>query len=215
MITVALIDDETLVANSLATLIGLEADISVVHVSYSPAEFTQWFAAAGTLPDVVVTDLQLDARGGRRENAQVERIDGVEVARRVLAQSPSTGVVIVTSHARPVVLRNALAAGVLGVLPKTASAQDFAAAIRDAHAGRRHIDPDLAAATISAGDSPLTAREAEVLTLTGNGSSIDDIAAAAHLAPGTTRNYISSAIAKTGTANRFEAFTVARDRGWI
>ena len=213
MITVALIDDETLVANSLATLIGLEADISVVHVSYSAAEFVQWFAAAGVLPDVVVTDLQLNAHIS--EDVHVDGMDGIDLARRVLAQSPSTGVVIVTSHARPVVLRNALAAGVLGVLPKTASARDFAEAIRDAHDGRRHIDPDLAAATISAGNSPLTAREAEVLTLTGNGSSIDDIAAAAHLAPGTTRNYISSAIAKTGAANRFEAYTVARDRGWI
>ena len=59
MITVALLDDETLVANSLATLIGLEEDIDVVHVAYSAADFLTWWNSAAALPDVVVTDLQL------------------------------------------------------------------------------------------------------------------------------------------------------------
>ena len=87
--------------------------------------------------------------------------------------------------------------------------------MRAAHAGKRHIDPELAAATIAAGDSPLTEREAEVLLLAGRGGSIDAIAEAAHLAPGTTRNYVSSAMAKTGAANRFEAYTIALERGWL
>lgn len=203
MITVALLDDETLVANSLATLISLEDDIDVVHVAYSAEEFLAWWASADPRPDVVVTDLQLSGDSN-------SSMDGVSVAAQIGA-----GVVVVTSHARPGVVKRALAAGVLGVLPKTSSAEDFAAAIRAAHAGKRHIDPELAAATIAAGDSPLTEREAEVLLLAGRGGSIDAIAEAAHLAPGTTRNYVSSAIAKTGAANRFEAYTIALERGWL
>lgn len=202
MITVALLDDETLVANSLATLISLEDDIDVVHVAYSAEEFLAWWQNTAKRPDVVVTDLQL----GDPDND----MDGVAVAAQLDA-----GVVVVTSHARPGVVKRALAAGVLGVLPKTSSAEDFAAAIRAAHAGKRHIDPELAAATIAAGDSPLTEREAEVLLLAGRGGSIDAIAEAAHLAPGTTRNYVSSAMAKTGAANRFEAYTIALERGWL
>lgn len=203
MITVALLDDETLVANSLATLISLEDDIDVVHVAYSAQDFLAWWSAADPRPDVVVTDLQL---GGD----PTSDVDGVDVASQLGAR-----VVVVTSHARPGVVKRALAAGVLGVLPKTSSAEDFAAAIRAAHAGKRHIDPELAAATIAAGDSPLTEREAEVLLLAGRGGSIDAIAEAAHLAPGTTRNYVSSAMAKTGAANRFEAYTIALERGWL
>ena len=205
MITVALLDDETLVANSLATLIGLEEDIDVVHVAYSAADFLTWWNSAAALPDVVVTDLQL---GHTRNND--DGLDGIAVAEHIAAR-----VVVVTSHARPAVVKRALAAGVLGILPKTASAEDFAAAIRAAHAGKRHVDHDLAAATIAAGDSPLTEREAEVLALAGRGRSIEAIAEAAHLAPGTTRNYISSAMTKTGAENRFEAYTIASERGWL
>ena len=119
MITVALLDDEALVANSLATLIGLEEDIDVVHVAYSAADFLAWWNSAAALPDVVVTDLQL---GHTRDND--DELDGIAVAERIDAR-----VVVVTSHARPAVVKRALTAGVLGVLPKTASAEDFAAAI--------------------------------------------------------------------------------------
>ncbi len=200
MITVALLDDETLVANSLATLIGLEEDIDVVHVAYSAEEFLSWWQRTQPRPDVVITDVQLGDDG----------VDGIAVAKHIDAP-----VVVVTSHARPGVVKRALGAGVLGVLPKTASAEDFAAAVRAAHAGKRHLDPELAASTIATGESPLTEREADVLVLAGRGDTIDAIAQAAHLAPGTTRNYISSAIAKTGASNRFEAYTVALERGWI
>lgn len=200
MITVALLDDETLVANSLATLIGLEEDIAVIHVAYSAEDFLSWWQRTQPRPDVVITDVQLGDDG----------VDGIAVAKYIDAP-----VVVVTSHARPGVVKRALGAGVLGVLPKTASAEDFAAAVRAAHAGKRHLDPELAAATIATGESPLTEREADVLALAGRGGTIDAIAQAAHLAGGTTRNYISSAIAKTGAANRFEAYTVALERGWI
>lgn len=208
MITVALLDDESLIANSLSALISLEDDIDVVHVAYSAEEFlTWWDGLAGVpdvvAPDVVVTDLQLGGGDGGV-------LDGIDVAEKL-----DVPVVLVTSHARPGVVKRALGAGVLGVLPKTASAQDFAAAVRAAHAGKRYLDPELAAATIATGDSPLTEREAEVLALAGRGGTVDAIAQAAHLAPGTTRNYISSAMTKTGAANRFEAYTIAAERGWI
>ncbi|WP_276909851.1 response regulator transcription factor [Corynebacterium riegelii] len=208
MITVALLDDESLIANSLSALISLEDDIDVVHVAYSAEEFLTWWDGLAGVPDVVVTDLQLGGGDGGVLDGGV--LDGIDVAEKL-----DIPVVLVTSHARPGVVKRALGAGVLGVLPKTASAQDFAAAVRAAHAGKRYLDPELAAATIATGDSPLTEREAEVLALAGRGGTVDAIAQAAHLAPGTTRNYISSAMTKTGAANRFEAYTIAAERGWI
>ena len=83
------------------------------------------------------------------------------------------------------------------------------------HAGRRYLDPELAAATISAGESPLTPREEDVLIAAGEGGSVEDIAALVHLAPGTTRNYLSSAMGKVGAQNRYEAHHRARELGWI
>lgn len=74
-------------------------------------------------------------------------------------------------------------------------------------------DPELAALAIAAGESPLTEREAEVLELAGRGGSVEDVTDAAHLAPGTTRNYLSSAMGKVGARNRFEACTRARESG--
>ncbi len=198
---VAVADDESLIAASLATLLGLEDDVEVVATCGSGEELLEWLDRGGA--DVCVVDLQM---GG---------IDGVETARRIRRAHPGTGVLVVTSHARPAQLKRALAAGVGGFLPKTATAEEFAAAVRAVRAGRRHLDPDLAAAAISAGESPLTEREAEALETAGAGGSVADIAAAVHLAEGTTRNYLSSAIGKVGARNRHEAHRKAVELGWL
>ena len=122
---------------------------------------------------------------------------------------------IVTSHGRPRQLKQALAAGVPGFVRKTSTAAEFAAGVRTVHAGRRYLDPDLAAAVIGAGESPLTEREAEVLEAAGRGGSVERIAAEVHLASGTTRNYLSAAMGKTGASTRFEAWRIARERDWL
>ncbi|MDN6676053.1 response regulator transcription factor [Corynebacterium variabile] len=204
MITVVVVDDEALVASSLSTLLGLEEDLDVLATLGSGEELLDWWDA-GHAADVVVMDLQL---GG---------IDGVETARRLGEKTTGTtaAVLIVTSHGRPRQLRQALAAGVPGFIRKTSTAAEFAAGVRTVHAGRRYLDPDLAAAAIGAGESPLTEREAEVLEAAGRGGSVEQIAAQVHLASGTTRNYLSAAMGKTGASTRFEAWRIARERDWL
>ncbi|WP_334138225.1 response regulator transcription factor [Corynebacterium variabile] len=204
MITVVVVDDEALVASSLSTLLGLEEDLAVLATLGSGEELLDWWDA-GHAADVVVMDLQL---GG---------IDGVETARRLGEKTTGTtaAVLIVTSHGRPRQLRQALAAGVPGFIRKTSTAAEFAAGVRTVHAGRRYLDPDLAAAAIGAGESPLTEREAEVLEAAGRGGSVEQIAAQVHLASGTTRNYLSAAMGKTGASTRFEAWRIARERDWL
>lgn len=207
MITVAIVDDEQLIASSLATLLELEADLTVTETFTSGEEvMSRWEKAnalESRLPDVLVTDLQL---GG---------IDGVELAQEISRLSPQTAIVIVTSHSRPHQLKRALTSGVQGFLPKTATAEEFATAIRTVHEGRSFIDQELAAMTITATSSPLTEREADVIEATGRGGSIEQIAKEVFLATGTTRNYLSSAMAKLGAQNRFEAYLRARESGWI
>ncbi len=141
--------------------------------------------------------------------------DGIEVAETVRRTLPGCQVVVVTSHGRPGYLKKALAAGVKGFLPKTVSATVLAGAVRQVAGGGRYVDPELAADAISAGDSPLTAREADVLELAAEGAPVEEIARRASLAVGTVRNYLSSAVAKLGVSNRHEAVRLARAQGWI
>lgn len=206
MIPVFLADDETLVRAALATMLGLEDDIEVLdHVGSGEELLALWQrrTESGAPVAVAVIDLQMPG------------IDGIETAIELQRLTPGAATLIVTSHGRPGYLKRALAAGVRGFLPKTASAATLAAVIRTVHGGGRYVDPELAAEAISAGDSLLTAREADVLEYAIDGASVEDIARRAHLSPGTTRNYLSSAMAKLGVANRYEAALKAREKGWI
>lgn len=201
MIRILLADDETLVRDALATMLSLQPDIDVVAQAASGDEAV--VGIAHHRPDVAVLDLQMPGR------------DGIEVTEAVAASSPGTRCLIVTSHGRPGYLKRALAAGARGFLPKTTPARVLADVIRQVHAGQRYVDPELSAAAISAGDSPLTPREADVLELADGGAPVEEIAARVHLSPGTVRNYLSSAVAKLGVANRHEAVRTARSNGWI
>jgi two-component system response regulator DesR len=104
---------------------------------------------------------------------------------------------------------------VRGFVPKTVSARRLAEIIRTVHAGQRFVDQDLAADAISAGDSPLTTREAEVLHFAADGAPVAEIARRASLSPGTVRNHLSCAVSKLGAENRHTAVRIARGRGWV
>ncbi|MFC8178485.1 MULTISPECIES: response regulator transcription factor [Nocardiaceae] len=201
MIRVLLADDENLIRSALATMLSLEDDIDIVAQSDSGEAAVT--AAKEHSPDIAVLDLQM---GG---------IDGIEAAGLIAGAVPTCAAIIVTSHGRPGYLKKALEAGVRGFLPKTTSAATLAEVVRTVHGGGRYVDPSLAAEAIGAGDSPLTPREADVLEFAADGATIAEIASRAHLSQGTTRNYLSSAAAKLGAANRHEASAVARRHGWI
>jgi two-component system response regulator DesR len=113
------------------------------------------------------------------------------------------------------VLRRALTAGVRGFVPKTTPAARLAAILRDVHSGRRYVDPDIAASALTERPCPLTDRELEVLRAARRGAAVKDIAAAVHLAPGTVRNYLSTAMTKLAVPNRHAAAQAAWEQGWI
>lgn len=200
-VRILLADDEHLIRGAFAALLGLEEDLTVVAEAASGPEALAM--ALAHRPDVAVLDLQMPGA------------DGVKVATSLRTELPGCRTMIVTSHGRPGHLKRALAAGVRGFVPKTVSARQLAEIIRTVYAGNRHVDPELAADAISAGDSPLTAREAEVLELAADGAPIADIAAWASLSQGTVRNYLSSAASKLGAENRHTAVRLARERGWV
>lgn len=201
LIRVLLADDEHLIRGALAALLSLEDDLLVVAEAASGPEARAMARAHG--PDVAVLDLQMPGA------------DGVAVATSLRGEVPGCQSMIVTSHGRPGHLKRALEAGVRGFVPKTVSAQRLAEIIRTVHAGNRYVDTELAADAISAGESPLTVREAEVLEYAEDGAPVTEIAERASLSPGTVRNYLSSATAKLGAENRHAAARLARERGWL
>lgn len=200
MIRVIVADDEHLIREALVALLDLTDDIEVAGQAASGDEA---LALARKLrPDVAVLDLQMPGPSG------------TEVAAALATEQPGCACVIVTSHGLPGHLKQALANGVRGFVPKTVSGAGLAEVIRKVHAGGRHVDPELAADAIAAGDSPLTPREADVLLAADDGAPIEEIASRVNLSPGTVRNYLSSAIGKLHAATRHEAARVAREHGW-
>jgi two-component system response regulator DesR len=124
-------------------------------------------------------------------------------------------VLILTTFGRPGYLRKAMEDGAAGFMLKDAPASELATAIRRAMAGERVVDPGLAAAALSQGESPLTAREHEVLLASREHATVAELAAALYLSPGTVRNHISSVLQKLGARNRAEAVRMAEERGWL
>ncbi|QYM77303.1 response regulator transcription factor [Leucobacter luti] len=194
-------DDEHLIRGALEALLGLEPDIEVVAGTDNGTTAAE--LALELSPDICLLDLEMPGA------------DGIEAATRILAGAPDTRVIIVTRHARPGVLRRALAAKIAGFVPKSTPAGELAQVIRDVAAGKRYIDQEIAAAALAAERCPLTDRELDVLRATRATSSVQEIAEELFLSPGTVRNYLSAAMTKLGESNRQDAAKHAWQQGWI
>jgi two-component system response regulator DesR len=201
MIRVLIAEDQGMVRGALASLLGLEGDIEVVaQVERGDRVLPE---ASQTRPDVALLDIEMPG------------LDGITVAAELARELPDTRSLILTTFGRPGYMHRALAAGANGFLLKDAPASELAEAIREVAAGRSAVDPNLAAAAIREGESPLTPREHEVLAAAANHDTAADIAAKLHLSEGTVRNYLSSAIRKLGVRNRQEAVELAHEKGWL
>ncbi|HEY2058675.1 response regulator transcription factor [Amycolatopsis sp. NBC_01480] len=200
-IRLLLADDQELVRQALCALLELEDDFEVVG-SVGRGDLVADAALAGR-PDVALLDIEMPG------------LDGLAAAAVLAAQVPDCRVVMLTTFGRAGYLRRAMDAGAVGFVVKDAPAEVLADAIRRVMKGERVVDPALAVATLAAGESPLTARERDVLIAARSGVSVAEIAANLYLSEGTVRNYLSAAIAKTGTRNRMEALRKADERGWL
>ncbi|CCH76703.1 two-component response regulator (YvfT) [Nostocoides japonicum T1-X7] len=200
-IKVVLVDDQALVRGALAALLDLEPDLTVVGEAGSGDEVLE--LVGRTDPDVVLMDVDMPG------------MDGIEATGLVRAKYPQTQVLIVTTFGRPGYLRKAMLAGASGFVVKDTPARQLADAVRRVHAGLRVVDPALAADSLVAGESPLTARETEVLRAAARGGTNADIARLVHLSEGTVRNHLSSAIGKTTARNRADAVRIAQESGWL
>lgn len=201
MIRVVVAEDQHMVRGALVALLSLEPDIEVV------AELDRGDTVVATVealqPDVAVLDIDMPG------------LDGLSVAAQLHERVPACRTLVLTGLSQPGHLLRALESHVRGFVLKAAPATTLAHAVRAVAAGERVIDPELVAAALDTGASPLTQRETEVLAASRSGRSTEDLAAGLHLSPTTVRNYLSNAIAKLNARNRIDAIRLAEDAGWI
>lgn len=194
-------DDQAMVRGALAALLDLKADLDVVGQVGRGDEVLA--ACREHTPDVVLMDVEMPGK------------DGLEASSELRRAMPNVRILVVTTFGRPGFLRRAMQAGVQGFVVKDTPATQLADAVRRVHQGLRVVDPQLAADSLAFGDSPLTAREAEVANAAAAGGTVADIARTVHLSEGTVRNHLSSVIGKTGGRTRADAVRIAQNNGWL
>ncbi|MBP0458394.1 response regulator transcription factor [Streptomyces montanisoli] len=200
-IRILLAEDQSMVREALAALLGLEGDMTVVAQVARGDEVVA--AAREHAVDVALLDIEMPG------------MTGIDAAAELAAALPSVRVVVLTTFGRPGYLRRAMEAGAAAFLVKDAPAAGLADAVRRVLRGEHVIDPVLAAAALAEGANPLTSREREVLAAASDGSTNAELARTLHLSQGTVRNYLSTAIQKLAVRNRAEAVRTAREKGWL
>jgi two-component system response regulator DesR len=201
LIRVLIAEDMHMIRGALVALLSLEADMEVVAELDRGDLIVE--TAIRTRPDVAVLDIDLPG------------LDGLTAAGQLHERLPECKILVLTGLSQPGNLLRALKAHVRGFIVKDAPAQTLATGVRRVSAGERVIDPELIAAALETGASPLTIREADVLRAAEDGIPTDQIASQLSLSNATVRNYLSNAISKVGARNRIDAIRICRNAGWL
>jgi len=209
-VRVLLADDQRVVREGLATLLGLLDGIEVAGTASDGNEAVD--LAARLRPDVVLMDLRMP------------RCDGVEATRQLRALDPNIKVLVLTTYADDRSVIDALRAGARGYLTKDAGAEEIRRAVEQVVRGQAVIDPavqhhliDAITATPERRETArepqlpdgLTARENEVLALIAEGLSNREIADRLGVSETTIKSHINHLFAKTGVRDRAQAVTYA------
>jgi DNA-binding NarL/FixJ family response regulator len=207
-------DDQRVVREGLAMLLGLLPGIEVVGVA-SDGEAVLTLAAE-LEPDVVLMDLRMP------------RCDGVEATRRLRETHPEIKVIVLTTYADDRSVVEALRAGARGFLTKDAGADEIQQALVAVLRGEAAIHPAVqhhlvaaVAGTAAPEKQPaepalpdgLTRREAEVLSLIAEGLSNAEIAGRLVVSEATVKSHINHLFTKTGVRDRAQAVTYAYRHG--
>jgi two-component system NarL family response regulator len=199
---IMLVDDHYLVRMGLASVIGLEHDMTVCAEASTGEQAIALFRQHR--PDVILMDLRLPG------------MSGVETTQNIRSQYPDAHVIVLSTYISDEEIYTALQAGAMAYLVKSVQRQELMDTIRKAAAGLRHIPPDVAARLADRMfRSDLSSRERDVLRLLVGGKRNREIATALDIAEGTVKLHVSSILGKLGVVDRTEAVTVALQRGIV
>ncbi|GAB7046385.1 response regulator [Catenuloplanes indicus] len=210
-VRVLVADDQALIREGIASLLGLEPGITVVGVAADGRAAVD--LAERTLPDVVLMDVRMPV------------LDGLRAADLLRERLPSCRVLMLTTFDDEEYVLGALRAGTSGYLLKDLPARDLAQAVRLAHAGiGQHDAAALRRLAEAVGRRPgapvapapdLTAREIDVLRLIAQGATNREIGRRLYVSEGTVKNHVSHILTRLGLRDRTQAALYARDRGLL
>jgi NarL family two-component system response regulator LiaR len=201
-IRVMLVDDHAVIRSGLSAFLLAYDDLELVAEAPSGERAIQ--LCQQVQPDVVLMDLVMPG------------LDGAAATKLIREKCPQIQVIALTSFKEKELVEGALQAGAIGYLLKDVTADDLAAAIRSAAAGKPTLAPEAAQVLIQSTRAPaekpgfdLTVREREVLGLMTEGLNNNQIAARLVVSVSTAKFHVSSILSKLGVASRTEAVAVA------
>jgi DNA-binding NarL/FixJ family response regulator len=196
------VDDHPLLREGIAAIINNQPDMTMVAQSANGQDAIQQFKLHQ--PDVTLMDLRLPD------------MDGIDVMTGIRAEFPEARIIMLTTFEGDVEIKRALEAGARGYMLKSMPPKELVEVIRQVHAGKKRIPPQLAAALAEhMADEALTTREIEVLGQIAGGNRNRDIAEQLFISEETVKVHIKHIMEKLGASDRTQAVAIGVRRGII
>jgi two-component system, NarL family, response regulator len=201
-IRILVVDDHPMIREGIGAVLSAEADMTLVAEAATGREAVDQFLKHR--PDVTLMDLQMPD------------VDGLAAITEIRQSWPAARIVVLTTYKGDVQALRALKAGACGYLLKNMIRKDMVAAIREVHAGRRYIAPEIAAELgMHATDTGLSNREIEVIGEVATGGGNKQIADRLGVTEETIKTHMKSILSKLDASDRSHAVAIAIRRGII
>lgn len=205
MTTVLMLDDHTLVRQSLVKTVDAEPEFQVVAETGDGDEAVT--LATRHTPDVAVLDVSLNGASG------------LEIASRMKAALPALRLIFLSMHDDDATIHRALRLGADGYVVKTASTDELLLALKSVAAGGSYLSPHVARRVMEFASGPtagrLTDRELQIMGLIATGERISDVASTLFVSTKTVKNHLTSIYAKLGVTSGGQAIAEAYRRGLV